>query len=142
MKKTFWLVSLMLMAVLSLSGSLAFAQGSAADLYNQGLEDLRNNMDADAAEKLEQAAAAASPGEELSSIQYALAYAHARQWGNSDSRRTDMQTFELGEHSRRGLNRSCRCLVLVTGEAKHRDDLVADILVYVPALLQDYRFHC
>jgi tetratricopeptide (TPR) repeat protein len=82
MKKTFWLLPLMLMAALSLSGSLAFAQASAEDLSKQGLENLRNNMDAEAAEVLEQAATAAAPGKELADIQYALGYAYARQGKN------------------------------------------------------------
>lgn len=82
MKKTVWLLPLMLMALVSLSASLAFAQGSAADLMKQGLENLQNNMDADAAEVLEQAAGAAAPGQELAEVQYALGYAYARQGQN------------------------------------------------------------
>ena len=82
MKKTCWLLPLMLMAVLSLSGSLVFAQGSAADLYKQAIEDLRNNLDSEAGEKLEQASAAGATGENLANIRYALGYTYARQGRN------------------------------------------------------------
>lgn len=78
MNKLYWLVPLTLLVALGLSGTPAFAQGNAEELYKQGVEDLQNNLYADAVEKLEQASSDAE-GDALAQIRYALGYAHAKQ---------------------------------------------------------------
>lgn len=82
MKKMYWLVPLTLLAALALAGGQAFAQNS-SELYKQAVEDLQNNLDADAAEKLEQASAGEATDENLAAIRYALGYAYARQGQNN-----------------------------------------------------------
>ena len=82
MKKMFWLLPLTIVVTLGLSGSLIFAQ-DVAQLYTRGIEDLQNNLDAEAVESLEQAAEAAAVGsKELGQVRYALGYAYARQGQN------------------------------------------------------------
>lgn len=108
MKKMCWLVALAFVATVGFTGSSAFAQGNIEDTaaklendpanqelrgrlvtlyYKQGVEDLQNNLDAEAAQALEKGLEAAfggtnpiaSDADSVKETRYALGYAHARQ---------------------------------------------------------------
>lgn len=84
MKKLYWLVPLAFLLTLGLTSNPAFGMNHLTGLYKQGIEDLQNNLYAEAIEKLEQASGDAASltdaGEVLAQIRYALGYAHAKLW--------------------------------------------------------------
>lgn len=80
MKKLFWLVPFAFLLTLGLMSNTAFGMKHVIELFNQGIEDLQNNLYAEAIEKLEQTSGAGAQGENLATIRYALGYAHAKLW--------------------------------------------------------------
>jgi tetratricopeptide (TPR) repeat protein len=86
MKTSRWLFAFALVILVSLSGSLAFAQDAVVKYYKQGLEDLQNNLVAEAIKAFEAGLSEGQGGsnplpdtdENIQQTRYAYAYALAQ----------------------------------------------------------------